>query len=250
MESRLTLLAALSVLLSTRLAAADTNKKDLARELFDLGVEEYKTKQYDAAAASMGKSYALDPVPSALYAMAQAERLAGKCKEADVHYRQMLDLAKDEQTITAVKANLELCKQIESGEEPKAAPVDAKVAEQRDAPTIQIRTVYRTERHTDGIAIAMYAIGGTALGGAVTTYLLAKSTQNEEATASSLAQYNDLYDRANRLRWTSYAAAGVGAVLVGYATVRLIRGSGNTRVKEVAVVPISGGSMVAWSSTW
>jgi len=54
----------LIVLAMPAAAAAETEKTALARELFDLGVEEYKTKQYAAAAASMSKSHALDPQPN------------------------------------------------------------------------------------------------------------------------------------------------------------------------------------------
>src|SRR4051812_1962358 len=122
MESRLAFLAAQAVAVvafAGGTAAADGNKKALARQLFELGIDEYKTKDYEGAAASMAKSYALDPIPETLYAEAQAERLAGDCIDASVHYSKLLDLAKDNSIATAVKANLELCSQIERGEKPK-----------------------------------------------------------------------------------------------------------------------------------
>ena len=249
MDARLAILAAAQVVLATGIASADTNKKALGRQLFELGIEEYKAKQYDAAAASMGKAYALDPQPDTLYALAQSQRLANNCKDAIVNYQKLLDTTKDDSTVTTVKASLALCQEIESGQKPAEQPADAKTVEQRDAPTIQIRTVYRTERHNDRLTIAMYAVGGVALGGAATTYLLARSTRNDADHATSLADYNNLYDRAARLRWVSYGAAGVGLALVGVATYRVIWGNKDTP-PDVALAPISGGALLAWSSSW
>ncbi len=249
MEHRLAILAvgALTVA-SGRIARAETSKKELARQLFELGIEEYKDKQYDAAVASMSKSYALEPDPSALYALAQSERLSGKCKDAITHYNKLLETTKDEKTTTAVKAQIDLCEQIERGEAPKADP---KVDEKRDAPTIQYRTIIHTERRSDTLAIALYAVGGVSLGGAATTYLLARSTRADANNATSLAQYNELYDRATILRWTAYGAAGAGLVLVGYATYRVLWGGGpKSTSQEVAVVPLPGGSLVSWATAW
>jgi len=249
MGSRFALLAQVIALSLPAVAAADGDKTALARELFDLGVEEYKAKQYEAAAASMAKSYSLDPQPNALYAQAQAERLGGKCKEAIAHYQQVIDTSKDEKIVTAVKANVELCQQIERGEESKEVPTEAKTAE-RDAPVLEIRTVYRTERRTDKLAILLFATGGIALGGSVAMYLVARSARSDADRASSLIEYNDLYDRSERLRWMSYAAAGIGVGCIAGAVVRLVGGSGETRVQGVAIVPTPGGSLVSWSSAW
>jgi len=231
------------------IAAADGDKTALARDLFDLGVEEYKAQQYAAAAASMAKSHALDPQPNALYALAQAERLSGNCKDAITHYQQVIDTAKDEKTVNAVKGNIELCQQIERGEATKEPVSKAKTAE-RDAPLLQIRTVYRTESRTDKIAIALFAGGGIALGGSVAMYIMARSARSDADRAQSLDEYNDLFDRAARLRWASYAAAGLGVSFVAVAAIRLVGGSGETRVQKVALVPTRGGSLVSWSSTW
>lgn len=242
-------LLTLIVLAMPAIAAAETDKAALARELFDLGVEEYKTKQYTAAAASMSKSHALDPQPNALYALAQAERLSGNCKDAITHYQQVIDTAKDDKTVTAVKGNIELCQALERGEKAKEPPSEAKTAE-RDAPVLQIRTVYRTESRTDKLAIALFAGGGLAVGGSVAMFLVARSARSDADRAQSLEEYNDLFDRSKRLRLISYGAAGLGLGLIAVAAYRLIGGSGETRTQKVALVPTPGGSLVSWSSTW
>ena len=256
MESRLALLAAQAVTLlaiTAGTAAADKDKKALARQLFELGIDEYKNKDYEGAAASMAKSYALDPVPETLYAQAQAERLAGDCIDASVHYTKLLDLAsKDNSISVAVKANLELCSQIERGEKPKEDPkADAQAAERRDAPTVKVRTVYRTERRSDKLAIALFAAGGIGIGGAAVTYIAGVSARSDADHATTLAEYNNLFDRSVTLKDTAYIAAGVGVVAVAYATWRVTHGSGTVRVAEqVAVVPTRGGSFVSWFGSW
>jgi len=254
MGSKLAILAAIqvAVLVGVTVRVAHADNKKLARELFELGIEEYKTKDYPAAVASMSKSYSLDPQPNALYALAQAERLNNDCKGAKPHYEQLLEVSKDEAIKKAVAANIELCAQIERGEKPKEeTPAETKAAEQRDAPVIQYKTIYRTrtERKTDVLAISMFAVGGVSLGTSVVTFLYARSTRADADNATTLEDYNAKFDRAQRLRYVSYAAAGLGVALVGFATYRVVRGSGK-KATEVSLVPTSGGTMFALSGSF
>src|SRR5262245_13564248 len=112
-RQRLAVLAVIVIAAASNVASADT--KTLARDLFNLGIDEYKAKQYEAAAASLAKSHSLDPRPDALYALAQSERLANRCKDAIAHYEQLLADSKDEKSQKKIKENIELCKQIEAG---------------------------------------------------------------------------------------------------------------------------------------
>jgi len=241
----LAVLAVAVAFFAARIAVAD--KKQLARELFDQGVTEYKAKQYDAAIASMSKSYALDPQPDALYAWAQAERMTNNCKDALVHYQQLLDTTHDEKTATIVKGQIELCKQIETGHEDKLAP-DATTVEKRDAPMVEIKTVYRTEHKTDHLTIGLFAGGGIAIGGSVALLIVAHSTRNDADHAVSLDEYNQLYDRAKHLRWGAYGAAAVGLTAASIAMIRVLRRSGET--SSVAMAPVRGGSLLTYAATW
>lgn len=249
-------LAVLAVIVVATTTVASADNKTLARDLFNLGIEEYKTKQYDAAAASLAKSHALDPRPDALYALAQSERLAGRCKDAIPHYEQLLADSKDEKSKKKISENVEICKQIEAGK--PAPPVDDKQAdaksEERDAPTIEYRTVVRTERSRDVLSIVLFAGGGVAISGGVATYLVARSQRSDADNATSLDEYNDKYDSSRRLKWISYASAGVGVSLITVALVRVLRGGGETSsespTKQVAVTPTSGGSVLSFQARW
>jgi tetratricopeptide (TPR) repeat protein len=252
MGSKLALLAAIQVVALALPSVARADNKKLARELFELGIQEYKAKDFPAAVLSMSKSYALDPQPNALYALAQAERLDDNCKDAKTHYEKLLETSTDEAINKAVKGNLELCAQIERGEKPKEeTPAETKANEKRDAPIIEYKTVYRTrtERKTDVLAVSMFAVGGISLGGSVVTYVIARSTRNDANRAQTLDEYNNLFDRAKRLRWISYSAAGLGVALVGIATFRVVHGGGR-KSTEVSLLPTSGGSMLALSGSF
>ncbi len=251
MGSKLALLAAVPLIaLGARTAHADT--KALARSLFELAIEEYKAKQYEAAIASLSKSYALDPKADALYALAQAERLAGDCKAALAHYEQLLGQTKDDKIAKAVQANIELCTQIESGKEPPpASVVETQATAQRDAPVVEYRTVVRTERTTDTVMVGSFIGGGVFVSGSVALYLVARSSRSSADRAQSLDEYNDLYDRSRTLRYASYATAGVGAALIAVGVVRLVRGGDATPTeREVALVPVDGGSMLSFGGRW
>jgi tetratricopeptide (TPR) repeat protein len=248
---RLAVLAQLIVLLAIpRIARADENKQALARQLFNLAISEYQAKQYDAAVASLAKSHALDPRPDALYALAQAERLANHCKDALVHYEQLLESSKDDKIIRRVKENIELCKQIEAGKPAAAEKQPSRDVAQRDAPTIEYRTIVRTEQKRDVLSIVLFAGGGVAISGSAGMYLVARSMKQDADNAQSLAEYNDKYDQSWRLRWLSYATAGVGATLFTVALVRVIGGGDESKSRRVAVTPVEGGSIVSWSAHW
>jgi tetratricopeptide (TPR) repeat protein len=247
-RQRLAILAQLIVLCAAPAAArAEENKQALARSLFNFAIGEYKAKDYEAAAASLAKSQSLDPRPETLYALAQAERLANQCKEALVHYEQLLETLKDDKIVQRVRENIELCKQIEAG---KPAPVEQKQdIVQRDAPTIEYRTIVRTERKRDVLSIVLFVGGGVAVSGGAAGYLISRSLAKDADHAQSIEEYNRKYDQSWRLRWGSYAAAGVGATLFTVALVRVI-GGGKSETRRVAVAPIRGGSVVSWSGRW
>jgi len=252
MGFRLSLLAA--VIASAALvhdAAADDAKK--ARELFDKGIAEYKAAHYEQAAALLAASYAYAAKPDALFAQAQAERLAGHCDRAIEHYQQVLAQSKDAKTTRAVEAKLALCPQPEPEPEPPKPVVVVEPVQPRvdiEPPRVVTRTVVRDTRHTDKLAAFMAASGGISLGVSVGFFLAARSTSDDAGRARTLDASNELYDRAARERLVSYVTGGVGVAMVGFAAYRWITGGGSATTKEVAIVPAHGGTMLSLSSRW
>ena len=254
MGSKLALLAAELIalgLLAPRDAAADSAK---ARELFKQGIDQYKAKEYDKAAATLAKSYEMDPKPDALFAQAQAERLAGKCREATVHYHQLLETTQDLPTIKAVQANLALC-----GKEPEPPPVvvapkpeDNTPAPAPQPPQIITKTVVRDVPHSDTLATVLFAGGMLAVGGGVGLYIASNGALDDAKHARTLDDHEKFTDRAKSERTLSFITGGVGLAMITVAIVKWSAGgpSESRATNDVAVTPTSGGGMVTFSSVW
>jgi len=245
MGSRLALLAA------TQLIAAAVLTRDAAanakgRDLYKRGIEEYKAQKYEAAAATLKEAYELDPKPNTLFALAQAERLAGRCPEARAHYKELLEATTELATAKAVQTNLELC-----GAEPeKPAPREPEATPEPAPRTItETRTVVREVRRTDKLATLLLAGGMLGLGAAGGLYLASTNSRDDADRALTLDDHARLNDRANLQRIASFAAAGAGAAMIGVAVARWVT-SGETKATEVTLAPSANGAMLMVSSGW
>src|SRR5258706_7388756 len=75
-------------------------QKPSATELVKSAKAHFDLQEYAEAEAELKEAYRLDPKPEVLYALAQAQRMAGECDKAIVSYRNYLrtnpraDLAK------------------------------------------------------------------------------------------------------------------------------------------------------------
>jgi tetratricopeptide (TPR) repeat protein len=158
MGSKLTVLAAVIGLGGT--AVAD-NPAALKK-----GIELYKAGKYAEARVQIEKAYNADKKPETLFALAQAERLAGDCMAAAGHYKQVISEVNDLNVAKLVQQNLLLCEP--DDDKPEAKPEAAKPVEEAGPvePKIVERTVIREERRTDKLAAVMLGGGMLALGAA------------------------------------------------------------------------------------
>ena len=247
MGSKLTVLAAVICLGGT--AVAD-NPAALKK-----GIELYKAGKYAEARVQIEKAYKADHKPETLFALAQAERLAGDCMAAAAHYKQVISEVSDINVAKLVQQNLLLCEPDEDKPVAKVEPVK-KVDEDREPaaavePTIVERTVVREERRTDKLGVVMLGGGMLALGAAGGLYVAASSNADAADLARSLPDHDSLADKAKTERTFMYVAAGAGAVMLGVAVFRFATGGSGKAEKSdagVAVVPNgSGGSLLVTS---
>src|SRR6185295_10297486 len=63
-----------------------------AKALFDKGLEEMKQGHYPAACTALSKSYELNPLPGALFTLAECESKAGRIATAIKRYEEYLTL--------------------------------------------------------------------------------------------------------------------------------------------------------------
>jgi tetratricopeptide (TPR) repeat protein len=113
------LLAAAHLFAST---ASARELKRSARKRLEAGLKAYGEKDYDTAIREFRNAYKIDPDPDLLYALAQAERLAGYCGDAVVHYRQFLETRPDEMQVEAARTGIELCETAEAPADPPPQP--------------------------------------------------------------------------------------------------------------------------------
>lgn len=245
MRPRFVVLAAISVAFASR-APAFADDAVAARALFKKGIEEYKAQKYGDASITLLKSYELDPKPDTLFALAQAERLDGRCSDAVGRYKKLLEDTKDLPTAKAIGANIMLCvsdKPVEAAPEKKPEPVV------QTQPQTITKTVVKTERTTDKLSVALFSGGALALGGSVGLYFASRSSSADSDRATTLEESNRLYDRSKREQLLSFAVAGAGAALITVGIVHVVR-KGPKSSTEVAAVPASGGATFWVSSRW
>lgn len=244
MGSKLTVLAAVICLGGT--AVAD-NPAALKK-----GIDLYKAGKYAEARVQIEKAYKADPKPETLFALAQAERLAGDCMAAAAHYKQVIAEVSDLNVAKLVQQNLLLCEPAEDKPEPAPEPTKVEVKEVAPVePKIVERFVIREERRTDKVAVVMLGGGMLALGTAGGLYVAASSNAEAADLARSLPDHDSLADKAKSERTLMYIAAGAGAVMLGVAVFRFATGGSSKAEKSdagVAVLPNgSGGSLLVTS---
>ncbi|MBV8758879.1 MAG: hypothetical protein JO257_16450 [Deltaproteobacteria bacterium] len=231
----------LAVLAWTVVGLAGAAYADKAGDLMKKGIDQYKAGKYPEAAATLQQVYDLDHKPETLFALAQAQRLAGDCPSAAANYHKVLDQISDMNTAKLVEQSLALCEppKPESKPEP-AAPPPAPAP-----PQIITKTVVQETSKTDVVAASLFGVGMLSLGAAGGLYLAASSNADAADKAATLDAHNSLSDKAKSEDVGMMVAAGVGVVAIGYAVFRWTHGS--EAKTEVAAVPTNGGGAL-WVS--
>ena len=245
MGSKLTILAAVQLTSALAFAQSAPTSPEYKK-----AIDAYKAGKYDEAATLLEAAYKVEPKPEILFALAQAERLGGKCDKAIVHYKQLLTQTTELATAKAVQNNLALC----PGGEPPPPKTEPKVdpkSDDKSTPEPRIDVVQKTVyvQKTDPLAVGLLAGGALSGGFAVGMLLRSSSTRDDANSARTLDDANELHDRADRDRLIAIVAGGVGAVAIGFAVFRLATGKKQAS-SEVAVTPTSGGGTFVFSKTW
>lgn len=236
----------LAVLAWTVIGLAGAAYADKAGDLMKKGIEQYKAGKYTEASATLRQAYELDHKPETLFALAQAQRLAGDCSSAAANYHKVLEQMSDVNTAKLVQQNLSLCEKDEPKPEPTPEPAPAPAPAPPPEPQIVTKTVVK-EGKTDVVAASLFGVGMLSLGAAGGLYLAASSNADAADKAGTLDAHNSLADKAKTEDIGMAVAAGVGVVAIGYAVFRWTRGSDADGKPEVAAVPTSGGGAL-WVS--
>jgi hypothetical protein len=220
------------VVLGAGVARADDTAN--ARALFEQGVQLYKAQKYDEAAATLAHSYELERKPDVLFALAQAERMSGRCPDAVAHYKALLAETNDLATAKAVQNNLGLCEAQRSPElgtppEPPSKPETA-----------------AAPHGVSRLPALLVATGGLALGIGGGLLVSARGNRDAAGRAFTLEDNARLNDRADTQQTIGVVAAGAGVALAAVGAILWVRGKRAT----VAISHSSSATVMAFASRW
>jgi tetratricopeptide (TPR) repeat protein len=227
------------------IALSSTAAADKAGDLMKKGIDLYKAAKYDDAAKALQQAYDLDHKPETLFALAQAQRLAGDCTSAAANYHKVIGEMPDVNVAKLVQQNLSLCEK----DEPKPAPEPRAEPAPPPEPKVITKTVVRDTGKTDMVAAAMFGVGMLGLGAAGGLYVASSSNRDAADNARTLDEHNSLASKADGEQTGMFIAAGLGVAAVGYAVFRWTRGPDAPKA-DVAIVPTSGGGSVSFSGSW
>ncbi len=214
-----------------------------AADLAKKGIEQYKAGRYGDAVQTLKTAYELDGKPETLFALAQAERLAGDCTTASDDYKNILGKVSDLNIAKLVEQSVALCPQPKPAEpehhdEPPPPP----------PPKIVEKTILREVPHTDKLAASLFAVGMVSLGGGLGMYVAAEANSSAAQHAYTQTDYNTFERRYNDEVTAGVVAGAVGVALVGFASYRWL--FTNKQSADVVIAPTPSGATVSLSGRW
>lgn len=257
------MMKAVVVACSVLVASASAWAQTPAQAAFKQGQALYKNKEFDAAAEQFKLAYDHDADPVYLFNIAQAYRLAKKCKDAADYYRRYLDGAKQAPNVDAVNAYLVEVDACAKAQEPAAVAPPAEPAKPVEAtaappPVVQPAVVERAPAVHSNKRLVGYIVagGGVALAGLGVLFMTQVSGYEDDANAvcpqpctswdeDKLAQRAAIDDKAStREKLMVGSFIGGGAAIA--AGVYLIVTGGETRERGVAIRPTRNGVMATF----
>jgi len=227
-------LAILAHVTVARAQSADRTSGD-AQAHVERGLSLYEAKDYAQAAAELETAYELKKDRDVLYALAQANRLAGDCPTALVRYRKFLDSNPPSKQADLARKNMARCDEVKPVPvPPAAAPAQVVSPAPSSTPSPDSHASVRAPESTEsprGPRVAWYRdvpgdllLGCGVVAGAVGGYFFV-AAGSELQSARGASRYDDAEthaDRAHRDQKIAAVGAAVGGTLVVAAIVRFI----------------------------
>jgi len=254
----------LCLLVLTAVASADPTVRARADAgaAYAEGQRRYLAEDYAGAAEQFRIAYQIDPDPAYLFNIAQAFRFANACGRAVKYYRRFLEVAHDPPNKVEVQRYLDEQVQCAKGQ---PEPADDPVV---DRPTVTITKSPPEERlpprppqvdRDTGdhgllrrrLGLGAFGIGAVGLGAGIAFGLHVKSLQSEREDLCKPMCPDNVQDREAELqhsadRSTALEIAGyaIGGAAIAAGVYLYVTGRPPERV---AVVPVRGGFMLAWT---
>jgi tetratricopeptide (TPR) repeat protein len=212
-----------------------------APELVKQGLAAYKAGDYAGAVTALARANELEPNSDTLFALAQAERLAGHCDAAIPHYRALLDASTDMSTARLIEASVAMCPTapVEQPKPPEPAPPPP-------APPPAPAPIVR-EGHTSLLTMSLLAGGGLAAGVSLGLFLASNASSGDANAAATFADHERISTRADREQVAAYVTLAASVGMVGAAIFRMRRESHAT---EVVIAPSKAGAVMSIAGSW
>jgi hypothetical protein len=200
--------------------AAPTSDTDPALER---GLVHYEQGNYLAAVEEFRGGYQRTGHPTFLFAIAQAQRLAGDCAAAIASYRQYLDTQPAEGHATAATTHIAACQRKMSRPPPReqtmsrSAPAGTVVVARAGA-----RGTVRGPWYTDALGGALVAAGVMAAGVGTGFFVGAAADVHAAAAAQTYGEHSGLVERAHTRRVIAWSVMAASSALVAGAMLRYI----------------------------
>ncbi len=242
---------AIACLLAATVVAAAAPRDDAQRR-FEIGLRHYAVAAYDAAIAEFKAAYELEPRPSFLYNLAQAERLSGDCERAIVTYRTFLRTRPARAWAEAAQGNIDRCAALGAAPaprvaepaprvEPAPAPAPPVVAADAAAPVkvdrpARVRT--RTPWYKDPLGDVLAAGGILALGAGAALWATADVDIRAANRAATLDEFTARGAGAEGRRIGGIVTVSVGGALLLGGIIRYVaRPAARERAPRLARTP-------------
>jgi len=231
----------LAVLLATPLVAHAGPKEDA---LVHLGkaMDAHGQNNFELAAKELEAAYALDPNPDFLYAIGQVYVKLERCPDAIEYYQRYLATKPPAQAMVDTKQAIETCKK-------QAPPPDPTPPPPPPPAPVKSSTARPWYKDPIGGAFVVAGVASSAIG--LVMYSGAVSDLDAAEQAPSLAEYDDLVDRARSRRTYSVLLVGGGLVLIGAGVARYVLRDGDARESQrIGLVPVDRGGLVTFGGSF
>jgi tetratricopeptide (TPR) repeat protein len=229
--------------------AEDTPAQRAERHL-QRGMRAFQQERFAEARRELQESYAEDPRPELLYAIAQTYRHEGQCREAIQYYARFLGTHPPAADADASRTNQERCrKRLEAVASVRKPEPEAARGEDKESPMPEGA---RTEWWTDWFGHALVGAGLVGVGTGSVVLATARKDTDHYNDAGNLdrfiAERADAEAAARRQR-IGAATLGVGGALVVGAVVRYVyvAAARHSEPPPVSVQVGGGGAVATWT---
>jgi hypothetical protein len=217
-----------------------------ARAHLEAGLRHFEAADYAAAIREFEAGYRLEPHADFLYALGQAQRLGGKCRDAVSSYRAFLRSTPPEEEADLARSNLEKCEatlreEDEARQRATSASPPLRPPPQQASPPPP--PPERAPFYTDWLGDVLTGAGivGLALGGTFWGLALDRASSADDGT---FEDYERAVESARELRAAAVVAGLCGVGFVGAGIIRFATRPDERRSAGVSVTVAPAGGRV------